>query len=67
VLPWCRDHITKRLCLQDYYAILELGREASDKEVKKAYRRLAQKWHPDKVRQPGPVTTNPTHPLSFRS
>ncbi|MGA2025018.1 MAG: DnaJ C-terminal domain-containing protein [Steroidobacteraceae bacterium] len=32
---------------KDYYASLGLERGASDEEVKKAYRRLARKYHPD--------------------
>lgn len=32
---------------QDYYEILGLKRDATDKEIKAAYRRLARKWHPD--------------------
>ena len=31
----------------DYYEILEVKRGASDAEIKRSYRRLAQKWHPD--------------------
>ncbi len=31
----------------DYYGILEIDRDASQAEVKKAYRRLARKYHPD--------------------
>jgi curved DNA-binding protein len=31
----------------DYYKILELDRKATSAEVKKAYRRLARKYHPD--------------------
>jgi DnaJ family protein A protein 2 len=33
---------------KDYYKILDLDRSASDGEIKKAYRNLAMKWHPDK-------------------
>jgi DnaJ-class molecular chaperone len=32
---------------QDYYAILNLHFSASHEEIKKAYRQLAKKWHPD--------------------
>ena len=32
----------------DYYNILKVNRNANDDDLKKAYRRLAMKWHPDK-------------------
>jgi len=32
---------------QDYYSVLGLRRDASDKEIKQAYRRLARQYHPD--------------------
>ena len=32
---------------KDYYKILEIERTADDKEIKRAYRKLAMKWHPD--------------------
>lgn len=31
----------------DYYKILELNKNASDEDIKKAYRKLARKYHPD--------------------
>ncbi len=31
----------------DYYKILGVDRNAAEKEIKSAYRRLARKWHPD--------------------
>jgi len=33
---------------RDYYEVLGIGREASDQEIKSAYRRLAMQHHPDR-------------------
>lgn len=32
----------------DYYNVLNVGKTATDDDLKKAYRKLAMKWHPDK-------------------
>jgi DnaJ-class molecular chaperone len=36
------------MTFKDYYRILDVGRDASTQDVKKAFRRLALKHHPDR-------------------
>jgi molecular chaperone DnaJ len=44
---------------RDLYDVLGVPRGASDAEIKRAYRRLAQQWHPD-------VNNDPSAPARFR-
>lgn len=36
----------------DYYEVMGLGRDASAEDIKRAYRRLARKYHPDVSKEP---------------
>lgn len=42
-----RPELQSRMGYKDYYQILGVPKNASEKDIKQAYRRLARKYHPD--------------------
>ncbi|CAG8640603.1 388_t:CDS:2, partial [Acaulospora morrowiae] len=44
------DKLLRQSKKKDYYKILGVPRTANKKEIKRAYRKLAQEWHPDKYK-----------------
>lgn len=62
LLAWCppaaASEVGDLYCGKDNcYSLLGLQRDADSSEIKKAYRQLAKKWHPDKNKSPGATET----------
>ncbi|KAJ1326543.1 DnaJ-related protein SCJ1 [Microdochium nivale] len=50
-LSWllaCLAFVQLGLCAEDFYKVLGIDRQATDKQIKTAYRQLSKKYHPDK-------------------
>ncbi|KAJ1646780.1 hypothetical protein J3B02_001389 [Coemansia erecta] len=44
------ENLRRLAARKDYYKILDVAKDATSAEIKKAYRKLAHQWHPDRYR-----------------
>ena len=49
----------------DYYKILGITKDATDDDIKKAYKKAALKWHPDRHQGSSKVLTLSHHLLGL--
>lgn len=50
---------------QDFYALLDISPAAAEPEIRRAYRRTALKYHPDKIANPTPADLDKFHLLQI--
>ncbi|CAJ0908576.1 13457_t:CDS:10 [Entrophospora sp. SA101] len=55
-----RKNNPKEKKLKNYYDILEVKKDASEEEIKAAYKRMSRKYHPDKATKNGLTTEEAT-------